>query len=271
MTQVAVFARALEKTEGIGWSTITRLIRAFHSYESLLQYPREQILLRIRRTRNASAIVQSLFDPLMAKRIEEANSELEALTEKGIAVLAPRCAERLSQLGDLPAAFQPPLLYAYGKLDVGQKASTAVFAEEPSPEPPLTLPHFNTILALNSINWATQTGTTIVLPMGLSRAPSTVRPKLREVVQAGGTLVSPFSMNHGPYSHDRRIGIMVMAALADECIFLDPAQGSSEWTALQWAVQTGRSVYANTAESLPLPVHGLNSYSPRNSRTSSSA
>src|SRR5690606_20206812 len=63
----------------------------------------------------------------------------------------------------------------------------------------------------------------LVLACGMTRLHRPLRPVVSAAVRAGGLMLSPFAMDHGPYDHDDRTRALVQAALATACVFLHPA------------------------------------------------
>ena len=255
MDENTAFALALQKMKGIGRVTAGKLLREFGTYTRLEGCPREQMLLRIRRTPNANSIVAALSDrAAMAERMRAAEHELRLLTSKGIAVLSPGGDGWPPALDHLPQASRPLLVYAYGQLQVLSAPMAGFYfggAHGPKCARPLLqrLPAHGIAAALNLQEAElpeAHDGLTavLVLPMGLSKAPGTKRPAMRRIVRARGLLLSPFAMNHGRYDHDEKERALVMAALSRVCFFVYPARDTSEWAAMVWASEAGRRVYA---------------------------
>jgi hypothetical protein len=95
----------------------------------------------------------------------------------------------------------------------------------------------------------------------MTRIPPPMRPVISATVKAGGLLLSPFAMDHGPFEHDDKERALVLAALAQTCVFFEPVPDTPEWRAMTWAVEAGRPVFGAAAEGhpLPAPVHPLHS------------
>lgn len=254
----------------------------FANYDDLLRYPREQVLARIKGAPRSEALVATLFDrAVMEALIEKAEQALARLRKQRVALVTMRDAAWPVGLNDVPRANRPFLLYAYGRLDVLQRPLVAVLAR-----PPLTTATVEQALALvgylaphgvapatgaapafdEAVHRLCYGGTTgyaslLVASAGMTKMPSSMRPTISAVTRAGGLLLSPFAMEHGPYEHDDKERALVLAALAGACVFFEPTPHTPEWYALTWAVETGRPVFgvAASEHSLPERVHPLRS------------
>lgn len=278
MPNASTFALTLRRMDGVGRVTAGRLLHHFASEEEVRSYPREQVLTRIQGAPNGEDLVQRLFDKEAMRSLrEEAQEEQEALREKRVEVLTPHHADWPSRLNDLPYSARPFLLYAYGNTELLSAPLVGLLAR-----PPLDDTSFEqaqklvTYLAEHDLSSATgaRTGfdvalqkriaetdcpTVMVAACGLAQAPSQMRPVITQVVRSGGLIVSPFPMQHGPFEHDEKDAALVLAALAAAPVFVSPRSETPEWAALQWLLDTDRSIFGITdaPESLPDRVHPM--------------
>ncbi len=282
MTDTTLFALALERMDGVGRVTAGRLLDHFADYADLLRYPREQVLARIKGAPKAGALVARLFDrAAMEVLLKQAEQALAALHEKRVAVLTPRHEAWPGGLALLPRGSRPFLLYGYGHLAALARPLVAFLARPPiSPErfeqaqalARHLLPHgvapatgaahgFDVVLQKLCHAGTTAHPSVLVTSAGMAKAPPPLRPTISATVRAGGLLLSPFPMEHGPYEHDDKERALVLAALARACAFFEPQPDTPEWHALAWAVEAGRPVFGVAAphHPLPAPVHPLHS------------
>lgn len=266
--------------EGVGRVTAGRLLSSCPTYEALLRYPREQILARIKGAPNAEALVARLADrPAMESLLEEAGAHLDRLSEKRVRVLAAGEDGWPGGLADLPRNQRPFLLYLYGHADVLDRPVIAFFARPPlNPEPfeqaqalvrhllphavvPATGAHpgFDVVVHKLCALAEPPSASLLVAHCGLAEVPGPMRPTASAAVRAGGLLVSPFGMEHGPFDHDDRERALVMAALAAASVFVEPRPHTPEWHAMTWALDADRPVFGLAHPEHPLPeaVHPL--------------
>lgn len=265
MDQAATFALALQSMKGVGRVTAARLLHAFPTYEALTGYPREQVLLRIKRTPNASAIVSALFDRgAMESLLCAASEEIASLQAKGIRVMSAQSESWPAALDGLPPARRPLLVYAYGRTEaLSSSELVSVFCEDAGAAELvgrllelISRRGYGAVLGLSgsALPAPPRDGPTVlVLPMGLGKAPANARPVMLEIVRRGGLLLSPFSMRHGPYRHDEREAALIMAALARVCVTVRGAASSPAMSAAAWALGTGRIVCALETDAAILP------------------
>ncbi len=268
MDHTATFALALQSMNGVGRVTASRLLRAFRTYEALAGFPREQVLLRIKRTPNAGAIVAALFDrSSMETLLCAASEELDSLRSKGIHVLSAFAANWPVSLDSLPPASRPLLLYAYGQIEVPRSDFVSVYCGD-SREADLVRALLDRILNRGYAPLITSSAAALpmpsgggamalVLPMGLGKAPADLRPVMLEIVRRGGLLLSPFPMQHGPYRHDEREASLLMAALARACALVRCASSLPALAGADWAEGAGRIVCALQTEAALLPRNAV--------------
>ena len=260
--------------EGVGWVTAGRLLQHFSTYEDLLDYPREQVLVRIKGVARAEDLVRRFFDrDQMHQLLQQAQKEHEQLGSKGISLLTPRDNRWPAGLADLPRARRPFLLYAYGAPGVLSRPVAAFFAR-----PPLSEPCFERAQALTrhliqaDISPATGAAhgfdvvmhkiaggnrpphpSVLVAPCGLAQLPSKMRPTASGVVRSGGVCLSPFPMQHGPFDHDDKTRALVLAALAQASVFVEPEASTPDGEALAWCEEAGRPAFILPGEDTALP------------------
>ena len=254
----APFALALLSLDGVGRVTAHRLLERFPTLDALRATPREQVALRLKGAPNADQTVATLFDDdAFRPALPRAEAEVAALRDKGIGVLAPGGAGWPAALDALPRAERPVVLYTYGDAAVLRRPSLAVLARAPLDGGP-----FETVqalvrrvvapaglvvgaqsgvdLALQKVALDAGAPVAVVVEAGLARLRPPMRPGATAVVRAGGVLVSPFPMTHGPYDHDDRERALVQAALGAAVCAVAPPPGSPEDRAAAWAAGAGR-------------------------------
>ena len=254
------FALALLSLDGVGRVTAWRILERFGSAEAVRHAPREQVLLRLKGVAHADRTVDAIADPAFDDALDRARARTDALAGKRIAVLAPGADAWPAGLMDLPRADRPVVLYAFGDLGALRWPSLAVLAS-----PPLDAGPFETVqavarqtlaqgrglvvgaahgvdLALQKLSLAAGLPAVAVVGAGLARLAPSLRPGATALTRAGGLLVSPFDMTHGPFDHDDRERALVQAALGRAVCVAAPPPGSPEDRAASWAAGAGRPV-----------------------------
>lgn len=277
MSDVAAFALALLRVEGIGRVTARRLLAHFPTYAALRDAPREQVLLRIKGAPNAEALVGRLFDEAaMRAHLDHAEAERSTLAERRIEVLTDRDARWPAGLGALDRGEQPVVLYAYGNADLLARPAVALFARPPLPGPPYEVAQdlVQRLIAHGIVGMAgAEHGfdvtvhklcagaghpSILVTNVGMAKVPKPIRPVASAAVRAGGLLLSPFPPDHGPFAHDDAERALVAVATARASAFFAPQPGSHEERAMRWAVEHGRPTFGIAGEApLPERVHTL--------------
>ncbi|WP_457654482.1 DNA-processing protein DprA [Rhodocaloribacter sp.] len=275
-----LFALTLMEMEGVGRVTAGRLLRHFATYEELVRYPREQVLARVKGAPNAADLVKRLFDrEAMHARLAGAGAAVEALRAKHVTLFS-MCGPLWPEgLDALPRAHRPVLLYGYGHREALDRPTVALLARPPITDaafevaqaltptlaghgvaPATGAAHgFDVVVHKRALSGPDPAPSLLVAHCGLARLPARMRPTASAVVRAGGLLLSPFPMTHGPYEHDDRERALVLAALARAVVFFEPRPGAPEWTALEWALETGKPVFGVEDPDHPMPerVHRL--------------
>ncbi len=277
MRASSLFALALLGTDGIGRVTAQRLLGHFPTYDALRATPREQVLLRIKGAPNAAALVGHLFDDAgMGDALAEAEATLDALAERRVEVLTAHDTRWPAGLADLDRADRPVALYAFGDPGVLTRPAAALFARPPLPGPAfevaqdlarkliahrlvaMTGAEHGFDVVVHKLCASAGQPSVLVANAGFGRMPKPVRPIASAVVQAGGLLLSPFPMAHGPYGHDDTERALVMAAAASASAFFAVPADSPEARALAWAVEHDRPAFGVAGETpLPERVHAL--------------
>jgi predicted Rossmann fold nucleotide-binding protein DprA/Smf involved in DNA uptake len=277
MSKHAAFALALLRIDGVGRVTAQRLTAHFPTYDALQATPREQVLLRIKGAPRAADLVGRLFDEdQMRPLLEEASGALDALESQRIAVLTPHDEGWPSGLDALDLADRPAVLYGYGDVDLLTRPSVALFARPPLPGPAFEiaqdlvrtlLRHDLVVVAgaehgfdvvVHKLCAGAGVPSILVANVGMARIPKPIRPVASAAARAGGLLLSPFPVTHGPFAHDDAERALVMAALARASAFFAPPPDSHEMRALTWAIEHERPAFGVAGERpLPERVHSL--------------
>lgn len=276
----ARLALALQRIDGVGRVTTGRLLSHFASYDALLAYPREQVLARIQGAPHAEDVVRTLFDrDTMQSLLAGASDELDALAQRRVDVLTAHHPSWPAGVSDLPRGERPVVLYVYGHLGVWEAPTLAAFARPPLPSEafekaqdtirvvlgrgvaPVTAAATGFDVVVHKLSAAPPhpQPSLLVAGCGMGRIVSSLRPTVSQAVHAGGALVSPFPMAHGPFDHDDRQRASLQAAIARAALFVAPRPDTPEWHALEWAVEAGRPVFGIEDPDHPLPpqVHPL--------------
>ncbi len=256
----ARFALALLSLDGVGRVTGHRLLERFPSADAVRAAPREQVLLRLKGVARADRVVDAVCDPSFDDALATAGDRLAALAERQVQVLAPGADAWPPALDALDRADRPVVLYAFGDLKALAWPSLAVLAAAPLAAEPFERAQdvaraalgrgrglivgasHGVDLALQKLSLAAGVPAVAVVGAGLARLGRPMRPGATALTRAGGLLVSPFPMTHGPFDHDDRERALVQAALGRAVLAVAPPPGSSEDRAAGWAAEAGRPV-----------------------------
>jgi predicted Rossmann fold nucleotide-binding protein DprA/Smf involved in DNA uptake len=258
----ATFALALTRLDGVGRVTGHRLVERFDGPGDLRDHSREQVFLRLKGLPNAEEITRRLFETdELDDALDEARASIEALSERGVKLLSPRSEAWPGGLSALAPAERPLLLWAYGRAEVLERPSAALLARPPMEEAPFERAQalaqhltaagavpvlggqsgFDVALAKRAAGECAPVA--LVAACGLAEVPPRLRPVAGRAVRAGGVLLSPFPMTHGPFDHDDAERARVQTALARAAVFAPPAPDTPEARALTWAAEAGRPAF----------------------------
>ena len=254
----APFVLALLGLDGVGRVTAHRLLEHFPTVEAVREAPREQVLLRLRGVARAGDTVAAVAGPAFDDALDRAERTVRALREREIAVLTPGGPGWPEGLGALPRSDRPAVLYAFGDLGALSWPSLAVLAGSPLAPGPFERAQevaravlargrglvvgaaHGVDVALQKLSLAAELPAVAVLGCGLARLDRSIRPTATALTRAGGLLVSPFGMAHGPFPHDDRERALVQAALGRAVLAAAPVPDGPEDRAAAWAAGAGR-------------------------------
>ena len=253
----APFALALLALDGVGRVTVHRILERFPSADALRRTPREQVLLRLKGAPHAERTVERLFSDALDRALAAATAETDRLAATGVRTLAPGDAAWPAGLGRLARADRPAVLYGYGNPAALGAPLLTVFGR-----PPVAADAFEAAqriarraaaagagvvtgaangfdVALQKVATGAGRAPVAVVASGLATLAPSLRPAATALPRAGGVLLSPFPMAHGPFPHDDRERALVQAALAQAVVAAAPAAGSPERRACAWASEAG--------------------------------
>jgi len=270
------YALALLTLDGVGRATAHRVLAHFPTPEALRAAPREQVLLRLRGIPRAADLTARLLDgPTLDAALAAGQATAAPLLERRITLLTPGHEHWPPGVDALGRAERPVVLYAYGHTAVLRQPTAAILARGPLPSAPYeasqTLagrlmaagvvvvsalrPGFD--VALHRLAAGAGRPGIAVAPCGLGRVEGSVRPGATALIRAGGVLLSPFPMEHGPFEHDDRERALLQAALARAVAAFAPPPDSSELRALKWAAGAGRSSFLDPGPEPPVFPQGV--------------
>ena len=257
---MSAFPLALLSLDGVGRVTAWRLLEHFGTAEAVRRAPREQARLRLKGVAHADRTLDAIAAPAFDQALARAQARVDALAAKSIAVVTPGSPGWPAGLMDLDRSDRPIALYAFGDLTALGWPALAVLAGAPLDAGPFeqvqavarqAMAHGRGIvvgaatgvdLALQKLSLAAELPAVAVVGAGLARLAPPMRPGATALVRAGGLLVSPFDMTHGPFEHDERERALVQAALGRAVCVAAPASGSPEDRATAWGASAGRPI-----------------------------
>lgn len=274
----AAFALALLRLDGVGRVTAGRLVDRFGTLDAVRSTPREQVLVRLKGLPRAEALVARLHEAEMDDRLAEAETALGRMAERRIAVLTTHHPDWPSNLNDLDESERPVVLYAFGEAAVLRRPLVAFLAPAAMhpegfetaqalvrrlPErglvPACGVQHgFDTVVG--KLAMSASSPAVLVASAGLARIPPTMRAIAAAVVKAGGVLVSPFPVDHGPFPHDDAERARVLAAMSRAVAGFSMTEDSPELRACRWALDHDRPTFGVArpdGPALPERVHPL--------------
>ncbi len=261
MSDSSAYILALMRIPGVGRVAAGRLADSFPDPEALLTCPREQVLLRLKGIPGAAQITRNLSDAL-ADRLPQAQSEVEALRDKHVHVANMLDDDWPSGLADLPRGHRPVALYVYGQRETFSKPWVAFVASPPLSDASFELAQ-KAIRTVADADAVPATGASsgfdvvahklcndadppqpaaMMVPCGLTKLASELRPVATTTVRSGGVLVSAFPMNHGPFAHDVEESGFVLAALSSAVVTVH--RRNPVTPSIQWAIAAGRPVFS---------------------------
>ena len=254
------FALALLSLDGAGRVTAHRLLERFPTAEAVREAPREQVLLRLKGVAHADRTVAAVCDAAFDDALDTAGQRLAALAERSVHVLTPGADGWPAGLDALPRSDRPVVLYAFGDLGALTWPALSVLVASPLAAEPFEQAQavaravlargrglvvgaaHGVDLALQKLSLAAGVPAVAVVGAGLARLERSMRPGATALTRAGGLLVSPFPMAHGPFEHDDRERALVQAALGRAALAVALPSGSPEDRAAAWAAEAGRPV-----------------------------
>ncbi len=255
----APFALALLSLDGVGRVTAHRILERFPTLDALRATPREQVLLRLKGAPHAERTVETLFsDGAFGPALDRASALLDTLQSKQVRVLAPSDDAWPAGLDAIPREERPVVLYLHGDVAALGRARLSFLTHAPIDgavfETTQALARdvmsrgvglvvgarHGVDLALQKLSLAADVPAVAVVGSGLARLERSMRPAATALVRAGGLLVSPFAMAHGPFDHDDRERAIVQAALGRGVCAAAPPAASPEDRAATWAAEAGR-------------------------------
>ncbi len=264
MPDAQVFALALRGIDGVGRVTASRLVEHFPTYDALRRCPREQILFRLKGTARAADLVALLLDEdQMLPRLDAAADERAALQARNVNLRAPADPDWPAALNRLPRSERPFLLFLYGNTRLLAAPGVAFFGKHGLATGAFELAQalVRHIVARHHAPWVglhdgfdvalaktaalAPAPCVLVAACGLSKVAPPMRPVAAQVVRAGGLMVSPFEMEHGPFEHDARDRARLAVALTRAAVLCDAE------------LDTGTSAALATAQSLGTPLYAL--------------
>ena len=258
----ARFALALLSLDGAGRVTAHRLLERFPTAAAVREAPREQVLLRLKGVAHADRTVAAVCDAAFDGALDAAGQRLAALAERGIHALTPGTDGWPPGLDALDRGDRPVVLYAFGDLGALAWPALSVLAAAPLAAEPFERAQdvaravlargrglvvgaaHGVDLALQKLSLAAGVPAVAVVGAGLARLERSMRPGATALTRAGGLLVSPFPMAHGPFEHDDRERALVQAALGRAALAVAPPAGSPEDRAAAWAAEADRPLLA---------------------------
>lgn len=261
------FALLLLRSEGIGRVTANRILRQFRDLTDLRRYPRDQLLARLSGLPKADKTIDLLFDDEhLNALLESVDAELADCRRRRVVVSVTDDEAYPARLTPLQDAERPSVVYLFGATPETRSKSVAVFGQ-----PPLEPTYFEdvqrivadlastgsvTVLAAKSgfdvaiVKRATGAGGRVVMvaESGLNHIPREIRPAVSLAVKSGGTILTPYPFDHGPFAHDAGQRAFLMAALSDAVLICDEKPADFVVEAAQWALANQRSVFSFAAE-----------------------
>ena len=282
MVKHHLLALLLNSMEGVGRASAHRILARFESLESLQQFPREQVLTRLKGIPGGNDIVKRLFDPsLSAEMASRAQAELANLDQYRVTLLTPRDKAWPAPFEQIPEKDRPFILYLHGNAAPLTKKRLAIHGVSPLSTagferaqsisegiqnegviPVLGASDGFDIALHKKALGGNPPGTPIaIVHGGLSTIVPQFRPTATAVSRGGGLLLSAFPMTHQAYPHDERFSIYCMGLLCHATLFVEPVPESSSWSAMTRLMKHQIPLFGIPHPEHPLPeaVHGISS------------
>jgi len=257
MTRPALeFWLRLQAIDGVGDLTVGRLVRAWHSPESVLRASRDELIASGCSPQLADAIRRGP-DPSICRSIERELTAIERGRVEVRSLLDPTYPTRLKMIAD-----PPPLLYITGTLTdqdelamaiVGARRATAAgraMTEELSHD--LAEAGITVVSGLaRGIDAAAHQGalaakgrTIAVLGCGIDRTYPPEHERLRRQIEEQGAILSEAPMGAPPHSHHFPRRNRIISGLSLGVIVTEAAIRSGSLITARLAADQGREVFA---------------------------
>lgn len=236
----------------------------FPTLEALRGTPREQVLVRLKGLPRAEETVNTLFaEGVVEKEIENAEAYAKETQERRATIVTPLDGDYPARLTRLDVADRPTSLFLFGEASLLKTPAVALLAEPPISQPALEAASklvtdlsrhaVTTIIGCSSGFDATllqqaagiRAPTIAVVPAGLSKLETSLRPAAAALARSGGCLLSPFEMAHGPFDHDIKEAQRVQVALARVVVAFEIAPDANTAEMLTWVEAVGIPVFGN--------------------------
>ena len=254
----AAYALALTRLDGLGRVSAHRLLDHFPTAEALREAPTEAVLVRLKGVPRAADLVRRLRETdQLDEALVQTQADVAALEAKRMHVLAPPDPRWPARLRDLERSVRPLVLYAFGAVERLGEAAVAFWARSPMATEPFeraqdearrAVEAGDVLVAgardgfdvvLHKLAYLAGRPSVAVASAGLGRLPGPVRPHATSIVRAGGLVLSPFPMTHGPFEHDQVDAALVAAALTRAVVGVGEPDSPAA-RALAWAAEHDR-------------------------------
>ncbi|CAN5468640.1 hypothetical protein BH23BAC4_BH23BAC4_13700 [soil metagenome] len=224
---------ALLEIDGLGQVSANRITDRCNSVSAIRAAPREQLIIWLKSVPGAAKIAARLQEgEELDRAMDRAREEVRATESRGIKVLTRFSAAWPRSLAAMPHADRPVALYVYGHVELLSRPSLAILGSAPHSDEAFTSAQTIGSMA-HTAGFPIVCGAVqgfdvpfhrraaserkpliMVAAVGLGKIESSLRPAISGAINGGGLLISPFSMNHGPFDHDIGHAMKVMAGLA---------------------------------------------------------
>ncbi len=267
----ATFAMSLLEVQGVGRVAANRILRHFDSLADLGEYPREQLMHRLAGLPNAADTTTQLQDAsTMSRATSDAAARIERHSKARVLCIPCNSSAFPEPLRALDDRDRPVVLYVYGKLadsdlaDGPKRRRVAAAFLGSSPIEPNLFERSQELAVRVSDAGATvilgaESGfdvalskrvvghggkAVLVVGAGIDKIPRELRAAASTVVKAGGGIVSPFPLGHGPFDHDHVERSRLMASLARATVVCNLAPSTDARSAALWSLDNQRATFA---------------------------